>query len=66
MQAGLTAVQRLDAIVPNGLHDDPATSAVWQQARYVIQPPRARNSSRKAAPPPAPATPAAPVTTQAG
>lgn len=59
MQAGLTAVQRLDAIVQNLVYTDSGANAVWQQARHVEQPPRARNRARK--PAPAPASPAAPV-----
>jgi len=47
MRGALTAVQRLDAIVPNQFHDDPATSAVWEQARYVDRPSRARSGARK-------------------
>jgi hypothetical protein len=56
LKAGLTAVQRLDAIVPNRLGDDSARYAVWERARQVEQSPRARNSARK---PPSPV--AAPV-----
>ena len=59
MQAGVTAVQRLDAIVPNLVHGDPGANAVWQQARHVERSPRSRNSARK--PAPTPASPAAPV-----
>jgi hypothetical protein len=47
IQAGMTAVQRLDGIVPNRLRDDSATFAVWQQARHVDWSPRTRNSARK-------------------
>ena len=50
LAAGLTAVNRLDAIVPNTLRNDPATLAAWSIARHVEQTPRHRAS----APPPAP------------
>ncbi|MBI3493147.1 MAG: hypothetical protein HY047_15415 [Acidobacteria bacterium] len=43
--AGLTAIQRLDAIVVNRLRDDPATFAAWERARRVDQPPHARNGA---------------------
>ena len=61
LEAGLTAVQRLDAIVPNLLRDDPSTYASWERARHVERPPRARNGARK----PAAATPAEPPTATA-
>ena len=31
----MTAVYKLDAIVPNALHDDPVTMAVWERDRKV-------------------------------
>jgi hypothetical protein len=45
--AGLTAVQRLDAVVPNLLRDDPGTFAGWEHARHVERSPRTRKASRK-------------------
>ena len=35
LEAGLAAVQRLDAIVVNRLGDDRAVAAVWSSARHV-------------------------------
>lgn len=35
IDAGLDAVRRLDAIVPNRLRNDPATLALWERARRV-------------------------------
>jgi hypothetical protein len=57
IEAGMIAVQRLDAIVLNRLRGDPATYAVWERARHVEQPPRSRNGARKPAPTPAPPAP---------
>jgi hypothetical protein len=54
--AGLAAVERLDAIVQNRLHDDPETSAAWERARHVDEPPRVRNGARKPQPPAPPAS----------
>jgi hypothetical protein len=59
IQAGMTAVQRLDGIVPNRLSDDSATFAVWQQARRVDWKPKTRNSGRKSSEQAAPQAPAA-------
>jgi hypothetical protein len=56
---GLTAVQRLDAIVPNLLRENPTTYAGWERVRHVERPPRARNSARKPPQPPVPQAPAA-------
>ena len=58
IEAGLTAVQRLDAIVANRLHDDPTTLAVWDSARHVERTARAKNGapSPVPVPPPAPAS----------
>ena len=35
MEAGLDAVRRLDAVVPNRLRDDAAAVAVWERARRI-------------------------------
>jgi hypothetical protein len=44
MDIGLTAVRRLDAIVPNRLRDDAAKTAVWERARRVeYRGPRAKS-----------------------
>ncbi|MBI3401478.1 MAG: hypothetical protein HY048_08665 [Acidobacteria bacterium] len=69
--AGLTAIQRLDAIVVNRLRDDPATFAAWERARRVDQPPHARNGAPPSVPPgpvvpPAPAASAPPAPPLAG
>lgn len=55
MEAGLTAVQRLDAIVANRLRDDPTTVAVWDSARHVERTARTKNGAPKPVPVPAPA-----------
>ena len=73
LETGLTAVQRLDAVVPNVLHGDSATCAGWERARQLGRLTRARKDGRKtsqqpAAPPAPPAsgaeqpTPPTPVT----
>jgi hypothetical protein len=54
IQAGMTAVQRLDGIVPNRLRDDPTTLAVWERARQVDWPARTRKGARKPSEQPAP------------
>ena len=67
LEAGLTAVQRLDAVVPNLLRDNPGTYAGWEVARHVERSPRARKGARKPrstvpeTPPTAAAPPEAPV-----
>ena len=38
MEAGLNAIRRLDAIVPNRLRNDGAISAMWDLARRVEYP----------------------------
>jgi hypothetical protein len=58
VQAGVTAVQRLDGIVPNRLRDDLATLAVWERARQVEWSSKTRKGARKS-PPTAPETPPA-------
>jgi hypothetical protein len=35
MEAGIDAVRRLDAVVPNRLRDDGAAVAVWERARRI-------------------------------
>jgi hypothetical protein len=50
LAAGLTAVYRLDAIVPNTLRDDPAVLAAWGIARHVEQTPRHRANAAPPAP----------------
>jgi hypothetical protein len=35
LQAGFAAVQKLDVLVANLLHDDPVTLAVWERDRRV-------------------------------
>ena len=53
---GLKAVQRLDAVVRNKFHDDPATVAAWTSARHVERAPRRKETApppdQTAAPPP--------------
>jgi hypothetical protein len=56
MEAGLTAVQRLDAIVANRLREDPTTVAVWDSARHVERTARTKNAAPTPLPAPAPAT----------
>ena len=56
MGDGLTAVQHLDAMVPNGLRHDSAAIAVWTSARHVERTRRAAST-----PSPAPTPPADPV-----
>jgi hypothetical protein len=51
LEAGLTAVRRLDAIVANRLRDDPVTMAVWEQARHVEQMPRTHGETAPATTP---------------
>ncbi|MBI3399836.1 MAG: sigma 54-interacting transcriptional regulator [Acidobacteria bacterium] len=72
IEGGLTAIQRLDAIVLNRLRDDPAMLAVWERARHVERQPRVKNGAPPSAPsgpsavapaPPAPPPAVAPVTT---
>jgi hypothetical protein len=55
MEAGLTAVQRLDAIVANRLRDDTATVAVWDSVRHVERTARTKNGAPTPVPVPAPA-----------
>ena len=57
MEAGLTAVQRLEAIVANRLTADPVTRAVWDSVRHVERTARTTNASPApvAVPAPAPA-----------
>jgi hypothetical protein len=38
MEAGLDAIRRLDAVVPNRLRDDGAAVAVWERARRIEYP----------------------------
>ena len=40
IERGMNAVQRLDAIVRNKFHDNPAALAAWESARHVERPPR--------------------------
>jgi hypothetical protein len=47
MEAALTALHRLDAVVPNRLRDNPALHAAWASARRVT---RMRTTSAAAAP----------------
>jgi len=57
LQAGMNAVARLDALVRNRLHDDPATRAVWERVRRVERVPRSREGTAKPTPePPTPTT----------
>lgn len=60
MEAGLNAVRRLDAIVPNQFRDDAVTLAVWEQSRRVeYKTGRTRTEPEAAAPTPeGPAEPA--------
>ncbi len=52
--AGLSAVRRLDAIVPNYLGDDAVVKAMWTRARRVENPRREkRPEAESATPPPA-------------
>ena len=53
MEAGLTAVQRLDAIVANRLRDDPTTVAVWDSVRHVGRASRTKNGAPTPLPVPA-------------
>jgi len=62
IQAGMTAVQRLDGIVLNILHGDSASTAVWEQARRVDWSPKTRNRTRKSSGEPATPAPSAPAT----
>ena len=55
MEAGLTAVQRLEAIVANRLTADPVTRAVWDSVRHVERTARTTNASPAPVPVPAPA-----------
>jgi len=67
MEAALTAVWRLDAIVANRLCDDRTALAAWERARHVDRPLRTRNGAREevspasasSASPPQPMAPAA-------
>jgi hypothetical protein len=54
MEAGLAAVQRLDAIVANRLRDDPTTVAVWDSVRHVERTARTKNGVHTPVPVPAP------------
>src|SRR5207244_11705775 len=45
MEAGLTAVQRLDAIMANSLREDPQALAVWNSARHVEYTQRGKNGN---------------------
>jgi hypothetical protein len=55
MEAGLTEVRRLDAIVKNRLRDDPAAVSVWRSARHVERGPRGKSVTPPQAPTPSPA-----------
>ena len=59
MEAGLTAVQRLEAIVANRLRDDPATVAVWDSVRHVERPARRKNRAPAPVPVSVPSPPTA-------
>jgi hypothetical protein len=48
LKAGLRAVQRLDAVVPNVLGTDPAAMAAWRRARRVERPVRRRTDACEA------------------
>ena len=48
LKAGLRAVQRLDAVVPNVLGTDSAAMAAWRRARRVERPVRRRTDAREA------------------
>jgi hypothetical protein len=64
MEAALTALQRLDAVVPNRLHDNPTLHAAWTSARRVtrmrvtpvVTAPTLPPASVPAVPPPPPVT----------
>lgn len=50
MRAGLAAVVQLDAFVTNRLRADPAELAMWERARRVEYPTRARREQPAPAP----------------
>jgi hypothetical protein len=60
LEHSLEAVQRLDPIVANKLHDDPVAASVWRTARHVERDPRHENEAVRTAPAPAP-SPAPPT-----
>jgi hypothetical protein len=43
LDAGFQAVLRLDAVVPNLLHEDPVAMARWRAARRIVRPARPRH-----------------------
>lgn len=56
LERGMSAVRKLDAIVRNKFHNDPATLAAWESARHVERytptPRRANGDAADAAAPP--------------
>jgi hypothetical protein len=62
IRSGMTAVRKLDAIVPNKLDHDPVALAAWEKTRHVETASRSRHGATTAAtatPGSAPGTPAA-------
>lgn len=45
LQAGFAAVQKLDVLVANVLHNDPVTMAVWERDRRVESPRRGKTTA---------------------
>lgn len=48
-ERGMNAVRKLDAIVRNMFHNDPATLAAWESARHIESPTRTRRRSNGSA-----------------
>lgn len=60
LASGLAAVRSLNAIVTNHLRDDEVTTSVWEQARRIVYPERAKRTDATPEPAVAGAAPESP------